>query len=287
MEFKRQADGSRPLAPPSVHFSLMNVCSCCCSLVLVPRASRPRRREKCEVKWRRAAALLIPVEHATPPVTVWVLVKWSRDTHGRFEREFAYTRALQPKDGLEDVILGPTVPTHELHFLTNTRGWKDQDEEHRNKRWDNDATVETRVEDEDAAASHATAGDMSAVDISNSAPDVHGRVTLEGEGKSAGTLSLLVDSSMEQEAEALQLSDDDGRCDGHAAITASHAQEALGRAGGADCVAAAGSIATAAAEMYRGQLEAISSSRLPVPLGFSRQYFSHFCIVNLRCSGQS
>ena len=59
VEFKRQADGAHPLAPPSVHFSLMNVCSGCSSLLLLPRAYRPRRYEKREV-----TCILPLVEHA-------------------------------------------------------------------------------------------------------------------------------------------------------------------------------------------------------------------------------
>jgi hypothetical protein len=144
------------------------------------------------------------------------------------------------------VIIAPTVATHELHFLTNTKGWKDQDDAHRNKPTDNDAPLETRVEDEDAAVhSRATAGNLSAVDISCSASELHDGSTLGGAG-----------GSIEHDAETLQLPEDDGRCDSPTAIMA-----ALGRTAGADCVAAAGSIATAAAVMYRGQLEAISSSR--------------------------
>jgi hypothetical protein len=190
----------------------------------------------------------------------------SGHTQSRFEREFAYTRALQPKDGLEDVILAPTVPTHELHFLTNTKGWKDQDDEHRNQPSDNDAPLEARVEEGDAAAlSHATAGNSSAFDISNSASELHDHSALGGVGAS------LVGSSIEHEAETLQLPEDDGRCDSQTAIMAAHPEAVLGRTGGADCVAAAGSIASAAAEMYRGQLEAISCSRLPIPLCISRQ----------------
>ncbi len=176
------------------------------------------------------------------------------------------------------MILAPTVATHELHFLTSTKGWKDQDGTHRNKPTGNDAPLETRVEDEDAAAhSHATGGNLSAVDISSSASELHDGSTL---GEAGG--------SIEHEAETLQLQEDDGRCNSSTAIMALHPEAALGRTAGADYVAAAGSIATAAAEMYRGQLEAISSSTAArAAVHFTPVILSLSHCFNLHRSGQS
>jgi hypothetical protein len=148
----------------------------------------------------------------------------------RFEREFAATRALQPKDGLEDVILAPAVQGHEIHFLTNTTGWKDQDEGHRSAT--SLAPETTAVVDPSASPIHSqTPVPTLQYSTSPSVPDA-------SQGNAEDDSPVLSDAA-----------------DGMAAVAA-----------------AAASITTAGAELFKSQMAVISTSK-PI------SDFTLFCIV--------
>ncbi len=141
------------------------------------------------------------------------------------------------------MILAPTVSAHELHFLTNTRGWKDQDAGHRSDQ-----------QGYDFSEAEVSAGDVAALEFSNS---VSAREVC---GSFGGESS----SSLDFDTANLQLSGDDISYDSPSVTMPLHVERAILRAVSEDDLVAASSIATAAAEMYKGQLEALTCSKLTI-----------------------
>ena len=211
----------------------------------------------------------------------------------RFEREFAATRALQPKDGLEDMILGPSVLDHELHFLTNTKGWKDQDDGHRRDIVAgsmSEASVVQGVKTD--AVDAVTVLDENATDgdVSTTGKDVNGHTLheeiaaasvarLEGVGAVPLLQSPTINAAENGTADAVAVSEATNPAPQPLSESAANVGDvrvsANDTAGAnrtvvcstpatddvAGAAAAAASIASAAAEMFRGQLTAISNSK--------------------------
>jgi hypothetical protein len=224
--------------------------------------------------------------------------KRTSEALGRFEREFADTRALQPKDGLEDVMLAPTVQGHELHFLTNTRGWKDEDDGHR-------TGVKTFHNQEGQADLTVCETHLNTSPASSSGPSLVAEQPAQNEGAAVRLQDVTHEPSMQMPADTVDsesaASDherlpSDGAAEDIVAQQHDHTstepfvQPSLAAAGSvapdianrdatASCSAAAipfvdhsemassaaaasaaSSVASAAAEMFRGQLAAITSS---------------------------
>jgi hypothetical protein len=193
------------------------------------------------------------------------------------------------------VILAPAVPDHELHFLTNTKGWKDQDDGHR--RSDVAAVlivseasavegvrrveaVAATVLDDDAAESYGSTTKNDA-DSHTSHEEAAAPREAEREGVCSPTpapsLTTIVSvdvtadvvASSEAKSPTPQLFSDAEANTDRVRSLHSNTGEAM-RAGAhsqapnddvAAAAAAAASIASAAAEMFRGQLSAITNSQ--------------------------
>lgn len=207
---------------------------------------------------------------------------------GRFEREFADTRALQPKDGLEDVVLAPTVQGHELHFLTNTRGWKDEDDGHRTgvksihdhegqgvstgsaKHLNTSAAsgcgsslvAEQQAETERAAVRVQDTVDESVMPLHavDSASD-HERVSSDGAAED-------IVAKQHDHTSSEPIVEPSLAAAGSAALGVAHRGAAtvpcVDHSERASAAAAAATVAAAAAEMFRGQLAAITTSAFAV-----------------------
>ena len=209
---------------------------------------------------------------------------------GRFEREFADTRALQPKDGLEDVVLAPTVHGHELHFLTNTRGWKDEDDGHRTRvksihdhegqgvstgsakhlntaaasGCGSSLVVEQQAETERAAVRVQDAVDESVMPLHAvvSVSD-HERVSSDAAAEDIVVKQHDHTSSEPIVEPSLAAAGSTGTALGVAHRGAA-AVPCVDHSERASAAAAAASVAAAAAEMFRGQLAAITTSAFAV-----------------------
>ena len=183
-------------------------------------------------------------------------------------------------------MLAPTVHGHELHFLTNTRGWKDEDDGHRTgvksihdhegvstgsaKHLNTSAAsgcgsslaVEQQAETERAAVRVQDAVDESVMPLHavDSASD-HERVSSD-----AAAEDIVAEQHDHTSSEPIV--EPSLAAAGSAALAVAHrgaaATPCVDHSERASAAAAAASVAAAAAEMFRGQLAAITTSAFAV-----------------------